>query len=404
MGSFLNRFQCDIRLRGCVLGHKLPENAKTIWPIVEDVLRSPNIAAWRQALIDNLYNVGGCRVLSLDGTMKIAMGLRRYETMIPRREDGSADTLVDDNTCVLTMRTLEGGLLDLAVVSNDSKPCRVISALEATIPAARRTDVQWLVVDNASPALYNSMRPSFPALRGISLDTCHLPMKYESVASNRKSPGSQMLRRLVSKFNVELPEGLPDHLYEPFKGDVQHVMDEREVYLNDHLRMTSLPREEMKQAIADMKSSKAWVDLASWIRALAAVATSFPHELVNKNSRKGKSRLRILMAAATFQRFQWYLNNARIRTTLSVRESALMAAGTCGNEALHAELRGVFRQVYNVSLPTFRVKLDIFHLAKLVSFDAARRIPMLRQMNQGLAGGASVECVSLWTLGVAHSM
>ena len=31
------------------------------------------------------------------------------------------------------------------------------------------------------------------------------------------------------------------------------------------------------------------------------------------------------------------------------------------------------------------MKLDIFHLAKLVSFDAARRIPMLRQMDQGLA-------------------
>ena len=70
-----------------------------------------------------------------------------------------------------------------------------------------------------------------------------------------------MLRRLVSKFNVELPEGLPDHLYEPFNGDVQHVMDEREVYLYDHLCMTSLPREEMKLAIADMKSSKACVDL-----------------------------------------------------------------------------------------------------------------------------------------------
>ena len=27
--------------------------------------------------------------------------------------------------------------------------------------------------------------------------------------------------------------------------------------------------------------------------------------------------------------------------------------------------------------------LDIFHLAKLISFDAARRIPMLRQMSQG---------------------
>ena len=84
-------------------------------------------------------------------------------------------------------------------------------------------------------------------------------------------------------------------------------------------------------------------DLASWIRALAAVATTFPGELKNKYSRKGESRLRILMAVATFERFQWYMNNARIRTTLSARESALMGSGTCGNEALHAELRNVFQ-------------------------------------------------------------
>ena len=31
-------FQCDVQLRGCVLGQMLPENAKTIWPIVENLL------------------------------------------------------------------------------------------------------------------------------------------------------------------------------------------------------------------------------------------------------------------------------------------------------------------------------------------------------------------------------
>ena len=58
----------------------LPENAKTTWPIVEDVLHCPDAIAWRQALIDTLYNAGDFRVLSVDGTMKIVMGLRRYET------------------------------------------------------------------------------------------------------------------------------------------------------------------------------------------------------------------------------------------------------------------------------------------------------------------------------------
>ena len=101
------------------------------------------------------------------------------------------------------------------------------------------------------------------------------------------------------------------------------------------------------------------------------------------------------MAAATFVPFEWYMNNARIRTTLSAHESALMGSGTSGNGALHAKLRGVFRQVYNVSLPTFRVKLDISHLSKLISFDAARRIPLHRQMSQGRVRGIVVQHTKL---------
>ena len=34
--------------------------------------------------------------------------------------------------------------------------------------------------------------------------------------------------------------------------------------------------------------------------------------------------------------------------------------GTCGHEASHAELRRIFRQAYNVTVPTFKVKLDLF--------------------------------------------
>ena len=56
------------------------------------------------------------------------------------------------------------------------------------------------------------------------------------------------------------------------------------------------------------------------------------------------------MAAATPDSFEWYMNNAKIGNTLSSRESTLIGSGTCGNEALQQ------RQVYNVSLPTFRVK------------------------------------------------
>ena len=124
-----------------------------------------------------------------------------------------------------------------------------------------------------------------------------------------------MLRRLVSKFNVELSVGPPSDLYIPFNGDITRQMDDKALYFYTHLCEQSLPREEMDLAIADMRSARAWTDLAYWIRSLAAVATMFPDELTNKNTRKGKSRLRILMAAATIVRFKLYMNNARIRTT-----------------------------------------------------------------------------------------
>ena len=329
----LNHFQCDIQLRGCVLGHILPEHAKTMWPM-EDVLQSPDVTAWQQALKHNLHSSDGFRVL-LDGTMKIAMGLRRYETRIPRPQGGIVDGGVDVNTCVLTIRTLEGGLLNLAVVPNDSRPCHVVAALESTIRPDQRCGARWWVVDNATAALCSAVLNSFSRLQGIALDTCHLPIKYESVAWNRKSPGSQMLRRLVSKFNVELPVDSPSDLFIPFNGDITRHMDNKELYFYKHSCEHSFPREEL-----DLESARAWTDLAYWIRSLAAVATTLPNEVANKNTRKGKSRLRILMAAATPDRFEWYMNNARIRTTLSARESTLMGSGTCGNEALHAELRG----------------------------------------------------------------
>ena len=132
----------------------------------------------------------------------------------------------------------------------------------------------------------------------------------------------------------ELPQGSPPDLCTPFNGDVT-----RRTSGSSLCTPTSVSRHFRDLAVADMLSARAWIDLAGWIRALAAVVTMFPNEVKNKSSRKGKSRLRILMVAAMFGRFEWYMNNARIRTTLSALHSTLMASGTCGNEALRAELR-----------------------------------------------------------------
>ena len=144
---------------------------------------------------------------------------------------------------------------------------------------------------------------------------------------------------------------------EPFRGERNRQFTGDEVFFHDHLCRASLPREHIDAAVTSMKSAEGWSGLAEWIRALAAVATLFAGEIKNKHSR-------------------------RLRSTMAGKQAALLGTGTCGNEALHAELRSVFRQAYNVPLPTFWLKLDLFKLSKPVSFDCARRIPLLRQMNE----------------------
>ena len=52
-----------------------------------------------------------------------------------------------------------------------------------------------------------------------------------------------------------------------------------------------------------------------------------------------------------------------------VPAGGLLGTWACCCEALHAEPRGVSRQAFHVSVPTFRLKLDLLKLSKQVSFD-----------------------------------
>ena len=152
-------------------------------------------------------------------------------------------------------------------------------------------------MDNASPALHAALSLSFPSLRGVAPDTCHLPEKYEAVASHHGSAGSRMLRRLVSKFNVSFPSKVCPEMdaLEPFRGEGNWQFTGDEVFFYERLCRASLSREHIDAADTSMKSAEVWLGLAEWIRALPAVATLYPEEMKNKHFWKAKSRLRVLV-------------------------------------------------------------------------------------------------------------
>ena len=124
-------FASDVQLQGCQLGHML--HPKTMWPVAEDVVRSPDVSAWKSALYDSLRSADGFHMLSMDGTMKIATGVRGHDAGTPLTPGSSQQDHVDHDTCVLTTRTLQGAVLDLAVVPSDSKLHVVASALENAV-------------------------------------------------------------------------------------------------------------------------------------------------------------------------------------------------------------------------------------------------------------------------------
>ena len=188
MHMAMNRLQCDIQLQGCQQGHVLPEHPKTMWPVAQDIVRSPDVSAWKSALYRRPSVSKRFHVLSVDRLPWVSAGA----TSTP---GGSHQDHVDHNTCVLTTRTLQGAVLDLAVVPSISKPHVVVSALENAALPDGPVGVHWVVVDNASLALHAAVSWSFESLRGVALDTCHLPMKYEAVAQHHGSAGSRMLRR-----------------------------------------------------------------------------------------------------------------------------------------------------------------------------------------------------------------
>ena len=143
-----------------------------------------------------------------------------------------------------------------------------------------------------------------------------------------------MLRLFLGKFNIPLSHGVVREMSVPCTGTSSHTEGTTEAMCRDHL--------DIDLAWKDMEVREPWNRHADRLGDLASVAGQNPGEMQSEHSSKGKSRPRILVAAASWDRYQWYDNNVHLVTSLDAGSRALLASGTCGNEALHAELRGSF--------------------------------------------------------------
>ena len=80
--------------------------------------------------------------------------------------------------------------------------------------------------------------------------------------------------------------------------------------------------------------------------------------------------MNVAVAACAFSRWGSYMNNCHMRTYVAEGASAMQPVGTTSNEVSHAELRGAFRQVYDIHVASMQLRLNCFVLSKQVAKEA----------------------------------
>ena len=385
----LSRLQSTFLLAGCSLGSLMPEHGKTMMLVLEDILQGECVKQWQKALVDGAWKAGEYRVLTVDGTMKIALGTKGYKR---GRAAALADTTSDSMGSawgagarpprVLTVRGGLSGFVFGAPLVRGEAASEIAAALGDLLPEeSRRLVVEYVTVDHSTRELYQELLQVFPRLRCLCQDTTHLVMKMKSASGNQVTAGSRFLSSIMAKFNRPLPsKGSRGDLTWWTWGTAPATRRE-ETRLLGHVKTGDLPARLLAEADHMLEGEGPWTSYRDYLLAMAALTTRFSGEMRRRTDKKGTPVSRIILAACAYARWGSYYNNVLLRTDIGTSGNFL-SSGTTANEALHAELRNAFRQVYSVHVPTLQTRLKTFVLAKQVAWDAARRTPGLRQRSQ----------------------
>ena len=112
----LNRLQGHFLMSGNLLGYLMPEHPKSMW--------GQSVKAWCVALTEFAFRHGEYRVLSVDGTVKIALALKGYKRNILRTSSAKAHMAWKQSELisrVLTVRGTTGYVLGAVPIKDEKR-------------------------------------------------------------------------------------------------------------------------------------------------------------------------------------------------------------------------------------------------------------------------------------------
>jgi len=377
---------------GNPLASLYPKMMDSWWSIIEDIFSSPAADALQQRLTLALLDHDEMESISIDGTLRCTLSLLGQARPKASAEQKAVAAFQAGQALrrVITVRGRTGAVLTIEpAIGEDSGA--VAATLVKTMAPNALNQVRFLATDCPSLKLWDTLRRVLPNLQIMCLDTVHLGITYEYGFWRKHTPGSTLLRTIMSKFTVYDPE-LTDTDWGPaFNGSGPKTRDTREEKLyRDHIWEQSMCTGRAKRVLAELNTKNPFRSRLEFIEAVAALASLHADEMTKMCPGPNKPVYQILHAATAFPRTQWYFNNLRLRYTMARGRLALLPSGTASNEALHAEINRFFRQTQSMHHSTFRLKLRCLRLSKQLVHHAAMYYPTLRQISSSMVQASLV--------------
>ena len=257
------------------------------------------------------FQHGEHRVLTCDGTGKIALILKGYQRNIFRTLAAKSHMALKQEEMVRRVFTEVG----------------TTGFVLAAVP----------VKDEASMELHHYLYAVFPRFLAVCEDPVHLVIKFNTSNWNHASPASYRVSCVVAKFSMPSKGGSsPSHALWQWHG-VPATTEFQAVILR-HTSAYDLPDSLMRFA-GRLSEEDALFESYDDYLLCEAITAQFNSETTKCKGKKSKTLLNVLTAACACSRWESNMNNSHLGTHVTKGVSARQTVGTTFNEALHAELR-----------------------------------------------------------------
>ena len=280
---------------------------------------------------------------------------------------------------MISVRGMTGAVVGLCASRGEAAE-DLSACLRNSIPGCYLGNVRHIASDNPSQKMLLELRKILPNLEGLSLDPIHVAMHYEDAFGRRRTQGSRLLRSLMAKFNGYEQAADGSIWGELFEGAGNLRLSSQEEALRKQIPTGEMSTRKAKRVLTEVENLVVWPTRIQFIEAVAALSSTYCSDLKRKAENNKTTVGKILHQITSPEKVEWLFNNLRFRTSLPATDRSLLPTGTTSNEALHAELNNIFRQVQQMHRTTLHLKLSIIRLAKLMTHNSALYSPTCQQL------------------------